>query len=283
MKLLSPAKVNLFLRVLRKRKDGYHEIETLFERINLCDEIILKPAAKGIHVHCSSGPQGPANLAYQAAKILQDEFKINQGIEITIRKRIPIAAGLGGGSSNAATVLLGLNRFWKLRCSKKKLMELGARLGSDVPFFILETPFAMGKGRGEKVKKVDVGARFIAPANKIWHCLVKPKFKISTKKAYQAFDMRRGRPRSAPTGLTFQRGDVRMSLFNSLETVLNKRLIEIISIKKSLMERGAIGSLMSGSGSTVFGIFSSKGLAQKAARQLRKKNGDCQVFVASTF
>ena len=145
MKLRSPAKVNLFLNVLHKREEGYHEIETLFERISLVDEIVLKPAEQGIHVRCvwvgadpcvgpnapmvgrhmgRPLPQGRANLAYQAAKILQDEFKIKQGIEITIRKRIPMAAGLGGGSSNAATVLLGLNRFWNLKCPKKKLMEL---------------------------------------------------------------------------------------------------------------------------------------------------------------
>lgn len=284
-RFLSPAKVNLFLNVLRKRKDGYHEIDTLFERIDLCDEIVLKSVPHGIGVRCSTGPQGSDNLAYRAAKILQDTFKIKKGVEIAIRKKIPMGAGLGGGSSNAATVLLGLKHLWKIRCSQKKLMALGAKIGSDVPFFILQTPFAHATGRGEILRKIK------NPPPKIWHVLVKPNFSISTKMAYVLWS-RRGRSRAcppraatraAPTELTFPGTRVRMTLFNSLEHVLNKRLTEILKIKKSLMNTGALGALMSGSGSVVFGIFASKALAQKVERNLRKKNKSWQVFVASTF
>src|SRR3989338_2131035 len=123
IQLLSPAKVNLFLRVLGKREDGYHELHTLFERVGLCDELILRRIRSGIRVQSNlkSFPKGPKNTAYQAAKLLKDKFSVKEGIFIHIRKRIPVRAGLGGGSSNAAAVLLGLNKLWKLGLSKKEL------------------------------------------------------------------------------------------------------------------------------------------------------------------
>ena len=284
MKLLSPAKVNLFLNVHSKRKDGYHEIETLFERVSLADHITLLPVKKGIKISTNSGkiPAGPKNLAYRAAQLLQKTYGIKKGIAIHIHKRIPVAAGLGGGSSNAATVLLGLNRLWRLKLSEKKLCELAAVLGSDVPFFILDTPFALGKGRGEILKKIP------ASGIMIWHCLVNPSFGISTKEAYQSLDQ---------SSLTLKKVDVKMLLHsiqkghssaltklltNSLEVTLNKRVTIILKIKNELLRHGALGCLLSGSGPTVFGIFSSKQKALKAARVLKKRKG-LEVFVASTF
>ena len=284
LRLSSPAKINLFLNVLFKRKDGYHEIETLFERISLSDELTLVSSRSGIKIISDSKklPKGPDNLAYRAAKLLKDRFGIEKGILIKSKKRIPIAAGLGGGSSNAASVLLGLNRLWRLGLSKGELLRAAAKLGSDVPFFILETPFALGRGRGVILRKIK------PPGKKIWHCLVKPPFSISTKAAYQ---------RLKTTRLTLKKADVRMLfhsihkgdskslsklLTNSLEGILNKRVMEIFKIKKELMRRGALGCLLSGSGPTVFGIFSSQETASRAARFLRK-NKRWQVFVASTL
>ena len=307
MKLLSPAKINLFLNILRKREDGYHEITTLFERISLSDEITLLPAKNGITISTNSKhiPAGPKNLAYQAAALIKNSYGIKHGITIRIKKRIPVAAGLGGGSSNAATVLMGLNRLWRLNISKSKLCEFGASLGSDVPFFILEASFALGKGRGEILKKIH------APGVKIWHCLVKPSFGISTKEAYQnlgrsllapplvspanASRLHRNRKKQG-VGLTpaitnvkmllhsIQKGDsssLTNCLTNSLEVALNKRVTIILKIKNELLRTGALSCLLSGSGPTVFGIYSSEQKASKAARIL-KKHKSWQVFMAST-
>lgn len=288
MRLLSPAKVNLYLRILSKRKDGYHNIETLFERIRLFDDITLLPAASGIHLKTAGAdiPDGPQNLVYRAALLLKESCGVKKGVRIRLRKRIPVSAGLGGGSSNAATTLLGLNRFWKLGLGRKRLLELGAQLGSDVPFFLLETSFAIGRGRGERLEKLR--------GPKLWHCLVKPDFGISTQEAYAAWARRNSRHHPS---LTPPRGDVKMLLHswqkggwgqvsqllnNSLEVILNKRFTEIEKIKRALSDRGAVGSLLSGSGSSVFGVFQNSKKAHAAARSL-KKNKRWRVFVASTF
>jgi len=295
VKLKSPAKINLFLNVLRKRKDGYHDIETLFERISLADEIALSKRPSGVQLKCSYGvashgraplPAGQKNLATRAAKLLKDEYKVREGVFIKIKKRIPIGAGLGGGSSNAAAVLLGLNRLWRLDLSKKTLLRLAAKLGSDVPFFIMDTPFALGRGRGEILKEIR------APRLKIWHCLVWPGFSISTKKAYQALRPSFLTPKKTDAKMLIRsirkcqkaraRHTVPILLTNSLELALNKRLKEISRVKKELTWQGASGCLMSGSGSCVFGVFKSKKGAEQAARFL-KKNKSWQVFVVSTY
>ncbi|MGH7197954.1 MAG: 4-(cytidine 5'-diphospho)-2-C-methyl-D-erythritol kinase [Candidatus Omnitrophota bacterium] len=283
--LKSPAKVNLFLHVRFKRKDGYHEIHTLFERLSLADELVFTRARSGIRLetHAKGLPRGPQNLVYKAAKLLKDKFHVPEGVRIRLRKRIPVGAGLGGGSSNAAATLLGLNQLWRLGLSRKTLLGMAAGLGSDVPFFILETPFAVGSGRGEILKKMG------APSLKIWHCVVKPPLSISTKEAYLNLRASRLTPKKANAKMllrSFQEGNAsRFSqlLQNSLETALNKRVTTILEIKKKLLSQGALGSLMSGSGSAVFGIFKSRRKARKAARFLRKADKRWQVFVASTI
>ena len=285
MKLFSPAKVNLFLNVLRKRRDGYHEIETLFERLSFGDTLVLRPALRGIRLKTVGEPvsSGPGNLVYRAATLLKDSCGVRQGVRMTLHKRVPVSAGLGGGSSNAAAALLGLNRLWKLGLSRRELMRLGARLGSDVPFFILESPLALARGRGERLKKLS------SPRKKIWHVLVKPPFGISTREAYRGLK---------PPFLTLPKADVRMLLHsiqkgdagtlaklltNSLELSLNKRVTTILKIKNRLLEEGAAGALLSGSGSAVFGVFLSKPEAQRAAARLRKTHRAWKVFVASTY
>ncbi len=302
LKLFSPAKINLYLQVIRRRVDGYHDIDTLFERISLTDEITLISSPEMITLAADRNkvPTGPDNLVWRAASLLKETYGVRKGVRIILKKRIPVAAGLGGGSSNAATVLMGLNRFWKLRLSQKKLLILGAKLGSDVPFFILNTSFAHGTGRGEVLEKIP------AKTVKIWHCLVKPDFGISTKEAYQGLKCRLFATRSANSkddkpaaaGLTppgadakmlahsIKKGDIRRLsglLKNSLEVTLNNKVRIISKIKKELVRQGALASLMSGSGSTVFGIFSSRSAAVQAAGVMRKKNGSWQVFVVSTY
>jgi 4-diphosphocytidyl-2-C-methyl-D-erythritol kinase len=285
VRFFSPAKINLFLNVLKKRGDGYHAIETLFERLDFGDTVYLDRTSSRIELEIlgrEKVPNDSKNLAWRAARLLQETCRVRQGVRIRIRKRIPVSAGLGGGSSNAATVLLGLNRLWNLGLPRKKLMVLGSKLGSDVPFFILEAPWAFGRGRGEILKPVAV------PAKKIWHVLIKPSFGISTKDAYQGF----------VPGLTPKKANVKMLLhsihrgdsealskllFNSLELTLNKRVKIILKIKKQLVDRGAYAALMSGSGSCVFGLFGSKQKARHAARRLKSGHKKWQIFTASTY
>ena len=286
MKLRSPAKINLILNVLRRRRDGTHEIETVFERISLFDELrlsLLKDKSILLRTDSDQIPGGSSNLAWRAAKLLQQRHAVRKGVLIEINKRIPVAAGLGGGSSNAATVLLGLNQLWKLRLSKKELLRLGAELGSDVPFFILDTSFAVGRGRGEILRKVN------APKIKLWHCLVKPEFSILTKEAYASWGSAKLTPPKSNARMLFhsiRKGQLeRLSklLVNSLEAVLNKRFREILRIKNELRRQGAAGSVMSGSGSSVFGVFASKAGAEHAACFLRRQDKRRRVFVVSTY
>ncbi|MBI3252566.1 MAG: 4-(cytidine 5'-diphospho)-2-C-methyl-D-erythritol kinase [Candidatus Omnitrophica bacterium] len=284
MKIRAPAKINLFLNVRRRRPDGTHEIETLFERVSLCDTLTLSPRKSGIKLECSDPkiPSGPENLAFRAAALLRAHTGVRKGVFIKLEKKIPVAAGLGGGSSDAAAVLLGLNRLWRLHLSKKKLRELAFELGSDVPFFVLETSFALGRGRGEILKRIPAHGR------RIWHCLVKPPFGISTKAAYGALKTRHLTPQKPDAKMllhSIQKGDVgtlSKLLANSLELSLNKRVKTIFEIKESLKNQGAMASLMSGSGSSVFGVFGSMAAAFRASRFFRKRKG-WQVFVTSTY
>src|SRR6185436_451831 len=153
--LQSPAKLNLYLKIVNKRPDGFHNLTTLFERIDLADEITLTSEASGrIRVSCDHPqvPTGPKNLVYKAAALLKQDFGIKQGVHITICKNIPVAAGLAGGSSNAATVLQGLNKLWNLKLTKTRLAAYAARIGSDVAFFLYDCSWALGTGRGEVIE-----------------------------------------------------------------------------------------------------------------------------------
>jgi 4-diphosphocytidyl-2-C-methyl-D-erythritol kinase len=281
--LRSFAKVNLYLRILRKRPDGFHELDTLFERISLSDTLTLTARKAGVRVFCTDKniPTGHENTVTRAALALQKATDTVKGVSIRIRKRIPTAAGLGGGSSNAAAALVGLNHLWRLGLSKRKLFKIGASIGSDVPFFLLDTSFATGRGRGEILRKV------VYKGPKIWHVLVKPAFGISTKEAYQDFRPARLTPPRANAKLllhSIQKGPsstLAKLLVNSLEGSLTKRVTIILRIKQELVRCGAKAALLSGSGSTVFGIFSSKNAAERASRIL-SRNKRWKVFVAST-
>ncbi len=289
MKLKSFAKVNLYLRVINKRPDGYHNIVTLFERIDLCDDIILRRRKKGIKIICNNPkvPKGPDNLVYKAAKALLDySGSLGYGVEIEIIKRIPVAGGLAGGSSNAATVLKGLNILWDLGLSKKQLMEIGAKIGADVNFFLLDAKLAVGTGKGDSLKP-------LRPSKPIWHILVNPRKGLSTKEIYGLWDAtNRGK-----ISLTQALADVRIlhhsirqnnfillskSLHNDLEDSARAKNGTIVKINELLTTYGATGMLMSGSGPTVFAVMSSRKEAMELSSRLVRLKGNWQFFTART-
>jgi len=306
--LNSYAKVNLYLEVLNRRKDAYHNIKTVFERIDLADKIILKPRFdKKINVTCNvkAVPLDNTNLAWQSAKLLQDKFNIKRGVDIKIIKRIPVGSGMGGGSSNAASVLMGLNKLWELKLTKTMLCGLAAKLGCDVPFFVYNSPFALAGARGDKIKPLK-GLDSV----KFWHILAVPKIKVSTPLIYKKWDKYLEtfkltlRPKcgilnknNCVTALTMPRYNVNIltsalsqkdlsligeALFNSLEQVTLKLYPLITAVKEKLIRMGVKPILMSGSGPTVFGIVSSRKEALSLYKQLKTNSSSVEVFVSRT-
>ncbi len=271
IELLSPAKVNLRLEVLKKRGDGYHEIRTILQRISLYDKLrISLKVEEGISVITDSPslPVDEGNLAYRAASSLLEEARAGVGIELHIQKAIPISSGLGGGSSNAASTLMGLNKILKLNFSKDRLIGIGARIGADVPFFIFERT-AMATGIGEKLEPVE-----IQPI--IWLVLVNPDWKVSTRWAYEGLNFKLTK-RHIHNKLPMFFNDVSQLvriLHNDLESVTITAYPEIEEIKRDLLSQGAMGSLMTGSGPTVFGVFPYKKGAESAYRKLNVKYGE---------
>lgn len=261
----SPAKVNLFLRVLRKRDDGYHDILSLMQRISLCDEVSFDLKGNKVVVKCpgSSLPENKDNIAYRAAEVILSNVSCHSGVEITINKRIPVAAGLGGGSSNAATTLVTLNEMTGTKYSTKELMEMGAELGADVPFFVFGKT-ALASGIGDRLEPVEGVPR-------LSFILINPEFEISTGKIYENLKL----------GLTKEPIKYRMPRFvtmshvvkglcNDLEKVSLRFYPVLSKIKELLTANGALGSLMSGSGPTVFGIFRNEADAKKAECNLKE-------------
>jgi 4-diphosphocytidyl-2-C-methyl-D-erythritol kinase len=267
MKILAPAKINLRLEVLRKRDDGYHEIRGIFQKINLADEIeISLTHGTGITLSCSDPelPAGKENLAFKAADLILSQTKRKTGIKITIDKKIPLSSGLGGGSSNAASVLIALNQMLGLNLPLGQIMEMGKRLGADVPFFLFGKT-ALATGIGEKLQEM-----FIKP--RLFLVLVNPGIPISTAFAYQRLN-RELTKRTNNTINIFTKieelNDLIPLLSNDFEEVIFPLYPEIKEIKGRLILEGARGSLMSGSGSTVFGIFGSRKEALGAYQRLR--------------
>jgi 4-diphosphocytidyl-2-C-methyl-D-erythritol kinase len=265
---LSPAKVNLHLKILRKREDGYHDLATLMQRISLSDEMTFKTIDRGIILRCPGSPllENPHNIAYRAAKALIDKTAWPHGIEITLKKNIPIAAGLGGGSSNAATTLLAVNELMGLPLKPEELMELGAQQGADVPFFIYKRT-AWAYGIGDRLED----APGIPP---LFFLLINPGFELSTKTVYEKLNFTLTKQTihySIPRFLNVQ--DVVKGLHNDLEEVSIKLSPIIGKLKSLLLSHGALGALMSGSGPTVFGIFNSEQETIQAENALREVGG----------
>lgn len=270
MKLLSPAKINLFLHVTGRRSDGYHELYTLMSRISLYDTIVLENTGGGIGIHCSHPdvPEDETNLAYRAAALFFKEVKQKGGIDITIEKHIPVAAGLGGGSSNAATILLELNRLYEMPFSMNRLMEMGLLLGADVPFFIFGKP-AIATGIGEILNEFKMLYPFSVIA-------VNPGYCVSTAKVYKKINLRLTKAKKKHKEVSF---DVQEDLWNDLETVVRSDHSEIDGIKEMLLDNGAAGALMSGSGPTMFGLFFDSKTAKAAFSDIRLPKG-YQKFLA---
>ncbi len=263
-RVLSPAKINLFLKVLRKRDDGYHDIVSVMQPISLYDKILIEMEnGSGIIVSCDNAnvPCDRTNLAYRAAAEFFRTTGINRKLSITIKKNIPVAAGLGGGSSNAAAVLRALNEITSQNISTGNLIEIGAGIGSDVPFFIVGKS-CIARDRGESLEPIELP--------KFWYILINPGFPVSTQWAYQNLNLTKSNEDINITFLKVSLEDPvgiqqwQWLLANELEEVTIGKHPEIKEIKDSLSAVGATGALMSGSGPTVFGIFPDKDKAEEA-------------------
>jgi 4-diphosphocytidyl-2-C-methyl-D-erythritol kinase len=269
MKVLSPAKVNLHLEVLEKRPDGYHEIQTLMHRVDLYDQIEIQKKGEGIRLVAEGEavPEGTDNLACKAARLFCQEVGVEDDLEIRIRKRIPVGAGLGGGSGNAATTLMALNDLLRAGLDDKLLMALGARLGADVPFFIFQKP-AVARGKGEILTPVKL------PTQLSFLMLV-PPFRISTAWAYETYDGLAGKKKEAtPIRDSYPEVvDLLPVLKNDLELPALTRYPEIGRMKEELLRKGARGALMSGSGSVVFGLFADPDEAKRTERTVTLPRG----------
>lgn len=262
----SPAKINLCLHVLGRRLDGYHELAMAMQRVDLCDRISIRVDDGPGTVSCRGLElaAGEENIAVRAARLLLDEAGCNHSVEIEIEKKIPLAAGLGGGSSNAATVLTGLNRMLKLGIADSRLVELGALLGADVPFFIHAAP-AWATGTGTTLEP-------LPPLPDVAYLLVNPKIAVSTAWVYQSLQLTKGGElANLPRFSVTTREELCAALHNDLERVTLQRYPLLAEIKKLLLEYGAHGSLMSGSGATMFGVFADYAAAEQAAEQMAKQ------------
>ncbi len=268
VRVLSPAKINLFLKVLRKRKDGFHEILSWMQMVDLQDEIALEKTSQGIEIISDqkSVPTDSSNLAFWAAEFFLRKTKITGGVRIKIKKRIPVGAGLGGGSSNAASVLTGLQRLFKARLTYVQMISLARRLGSDVPFFFT-TGSALATGRGEKVHSLNLPLNY-------WLVLVNPGFEVSTKWAYSQVEPSPIKYRAALKAKQLTLAEMlvqQKKLGNDFQKIACRRFPEVGLIIGKLEKSGALYAAMSGSGPTVFGIFRDKPAAESISRELRRK------------
>lgn len=280
--LKAMAKINLSLDVVRRREDGYHEVRMIMQTVNLYDEITLKKTTTaGINVITDVEflPTNQDNLVYKAAKLLMDEFQIQEGLEITLKKSIPVAAGMAGGSADAAAVLLGVNELFSLSLSKEQLMERGVKIGADVPYCVLGGT-ALAEGIGEKLTP-------LSDAPECYVLIAKPDIEVSTKFVYENLHANQLKVHPDIDGMIeeIQQGSllgVADKMGNVLETVTVKAYPVIQEIKDTMKQNGAVNSMMSGSGPTVFGLFDTKELAQQAEEALKTRN-DLSTLLITTL
>ena len=279
--LKSHGKINLGLDVLYKREDGYHEINTIMQQIDLCDTLTIREKEEGIIIKSNNKdlPLDSSNLIYKAWEKLQEKTGIKKGIEVTVDKRIPIAAGLAGGSSNAAVVLKGLNELWDLSLDEKSLREIGVEIGADVPFCITGGT-ALAEGIGEKLTK-------LKPFKDKDLLLVNPGLTISTAEVYGSLKPNGKRRLNVEKIIQFiEKNDLHSlakHIVNVMEEVVIKKNPIISEIKKDLIECGALGSLMSGSGPTVFGLFDDKEKLNFCKEKLKNKYTKGSIFSGKTI
>lgn len=282
--IYAPAKLNLFLDVVDKRPDGYHNIETVFEKIDLKDEIRVKEkrtsAGISIEARPTACPAGKDNIVYNALKALLSEAKVDLGLEITIDKKIPAASGLGGGSSDAAAVLMAVNESFELGVSLDRICAIAAKIGKDIPFFLADKTFAAGSGTGEVLKGIDSDWE-------LSHVIVKPKISKSTQEMYSRLDNR---------GAVFGKGNVNKTVsaikaknpsllkeayYNIFEQVLIGHNSPVAAAKKILCGSGAGIGFLSGSGPSVFCVFEEREEAVEIFQRIPKEP-DMEVFVATS-
>lgn len=289
--IFSPAKVNFFLKVIGKRRDGFHELLTVFHRISLSDRLTLKKISAGRFTLTTNHPalRSPKNnLISKAYHLLCRYTPWKGGVAVMLEKNIPIAAGLGGGSSNAAHFLLGVNRLFELGLSLNTLIRIGKKLGSDVPFFLYDVNQAVGRGRGDIINPFPFSGRF-------WFVVLKPPFGLATRKVYQKYSLfhapgRRLTRISRVDTITsaffrgFKQGPAaRLKLANDLFQASSALRSEIKKMDKCLSEMGGKIRLMSGSGPAMLSIHDSKGAAERVARKLRASMSAIRVFICHTY
>lgn len=273
----APAKINLLLDVLHKRDDGFHEVEMIMTMVDLADRLTMEELPRdGIIISSQAGyiPLDEKNLAFQAARLIKERYDVRKGVYIHLDKHIPVAAGLAGGSSDAAAALRGLNRLWGLNIPQDELCRLGSELGSDVPFCVTGGT-AVARGRGEKLE-------LIVNPPQCWVVLAKPPINVSTADVYGRFRAAglREHPSTSAMRSAIERGsfaDVCAGLGNVLESVTLELYPEVRQMKKTMQRLGADGVLMSGSGPTVFGLVAKEA---KVARIYNGLRGFCkEVYV----
>ncbi|WP_288222430.1 4-(cytidine 5'-diphospho)-2-C-methyl-D-erythritol kinase [uncultured Clostridium sp.] len=280
MRIKAYAKVNISLDIVGKREDGYHLLEMIMQAIDLYDEINIEKQKEGINIKCNKSyvPTDERNLAYKAAKLFIEKYNINSGVNINIKKNIPVCAGLAGGSTDGAAVLKIMNKLFEINATDEELMELGLKLGADVPYCI-KGGTALCKGIGEDVRELK---NF---KNKII-VLVKPPFGVSTKSVYQEFNLNKvkSHPNTKLLIKAIEDNDlntVSNNMKNLLENVTLRKHKVLINIKEEMKNYGALGTMMSGSGPTVFAFFEDMLKAQRCFEKMKSKYND--VFITRTI
>jgi 4-diphosphocytidyl-2-C-methyl-D-erythritol kinase len=275
------AKVNLGLNVLQRREDGFHEVETVLHTVALHDDIFLREQGEGIRViaDTDSIPTGPDSLVFRAATLLREEHNVKRPVEIEIRKKIPVAAGLGGGSADAAVTLMGLAHMWKLRLDGRDLTAVASRLGSDIAFF-LTGGAAVARGRGERVQRLPA-----LPAT--WVVLARPRFPVLTEWAYRQIVPPEitNRPDVGALVDAVRRRDVPAVgrlLGNVFEEVVGAHYPIVGEVKAQILRGEAYGAAMTGTGPTVFGLMANEPAARRVAETLSARS-DVDIFVTRTF
>lgn len=283
IKLKALAKINLGLDVVRRREDGYHEVRMVMQTIHLYDQLLIqKSETPGIQIHSNLSflPVNENNLVYKAGKLLMDEFDIHTGVSVELNKRIPVAAGMAGGSTDAAAMLYGMNQLFGLKLKRKDLMERGVQIGADVPYCIM-CGTALAEGIGEKLSS-------LPPMVKCPVLIAKPAVSVSTKFVYQNLKLNEQTPHPDIDALIT---DIRNSdldnicadMGNVLETVTIPNYPVIAQIKEQMLKSGAKASMMSGSGPTVFGLFGDEETARRARAEMKASGLAKQVYLTSIY
>ena len=283
MRLKALAKINLGLDVIRRREDGYHEVKMIMQTIQLYDRIVMRKRRESkiqVKTNLFYLPENENNLVYKAAKLLIEEFKIQQGVQIDLQKFIPVAAGMAGGSSDAAAVLYGMNRMFHLGLSLEELMERGVKIGADVPYCLMRGT-ALAEGIGEQLTK-------LSPVPQCKILIAKPAISVSTKFVYENLKLDENTVHPDIDLLiqdieTKNLADMAAHMGNVLESVTIPNYPVIAQIKEQMIKDGALNAMMSGSGPTVFGIFDDKEKAEVAYKRMREGNLAKQVYLTEVY